>query len=711
MMQDLWVPPGRTLPVRNPRTASSRRQLFYPGFTEVTKSTRTAHSKLVQLNIDAPPFEPREPEGASGVHVETSSGCKTGTAATTANEKDVPSDVVAGIRSLLRRHPEGLNIKLLPKLYVSEVEQHPYFGSRNWNQVDLAGEIISCIPRVSVSCDTEGDLVLKIVKDLTGDDEEHKLSGLPADVASAVERLLLRHPQGILVQDLVELYEAEYGPHTYFSGDNCNPMNLTLAVVSSSPCVTANTLSDRRCLLKIKVTSPSSELEGDYSSSTLIESDTTEEEMGTYHMQPLPTTQGFPVKIGEVYSPDAFYILIDGESTTEALSKLTADMDNFYSTMPSYTLSTKDITAGFPCAVQYVTEGTPSWLRAEVLSEGKNNVIISCVDYGAVAQVERQQLRQICPRFMELPIQGIKAGLAGIAPRGSMNWTHDAILHFLSLVKYPHLRCKIVDQNSEGVKVSLWKTDEEHSVEDVLIENGYADDLRQPSRDPEWVIKRCGNLDVIIWKGMPYVTGRNISKLFHWRPRAVEEMLAQKQIIFSVSTVSRSGHPALVADIEKCSGATDDSVTLFRLQNLPDLLNLFNHTSRDTRRQVEHICSNLHNFELLADRRLPSSPFSLSGSGDTTGDEVCTALQARRKALQHMRTYSGDSSECMSTLSSFRQSRVVIGGRKGSLFRHDEATRWTTLDGNLFSYFYNCSVSGLEWLSDDCGSKSPLERS
>lgn len=68
-------------------------------------------------------------------------------------------------------------------------------------------------------------------------------------------------------------------------------------------------------------------------------------------------------------------------------------------------------------------------------------------------------------------------------------------------------------------------------------------------------------------------------------------MLAEKQISFRVDTVSQAENPDLFAGIvhEQYSDAVNMPIPLYRLQNLPDLLNLFNHPSSTLREEVDKL--------------------------------------------------------------------------------------------------------------------------
>ncbi|XP_064481486.1 uncharacterized protein LOC135394600 [Ornithodoros turicata] len=614
-----------------------------------------------QLNAAAPPYVPRSFSGVSHLqqNIDNQSMNKYGTEPQSGAQSEetahvsMPADVIAGVTSLLKSHPDGLNVKLLQKLYEEEIGQHNYFSSREWSPKDLIIEIIDRIAMVSVSSIAGGEFIVKLVEPVQTQDcsAEENSSGLPADVALGIEKILQKHPEGILVQELPKVYKAEYGPHPYFTKDGCNPTKLTLAVVSSDPSVTAITLNNRKCLLKLTTASSRNvqKREENRRSPSSAESVTTEEELSTYCRQTLPTTQEFSARLGEVYSPGAFYILINGENTTDALAKLMKDMNQFYDRAPPqrHKLNREDIRADVSCAATYVINGEPQWHRAQVLSRAVTKVNILYVDFGTCDQVSTDQLRRIDPRFMELPTQGIKVRLTGIKPRGSSTWSDDAKQHFLNLTRDADLQCKVEEWNGEDFGVKLWKVDDrERSIADVLVDDGYAEEVnpRQPAQISSWVIKphylrEGAQLDIITWKGVRYVTGRNVSELFHWPPTAIEKMLLEKQIAFNVKVVSQSEDPALFVDItrEQCSDISDESITLYKLQNLPDLLNLFSHPLRGIRREVEDIlCDEVY----LSDE---STDEEEREEHQQKLEHKLSILQEERKELR-MKVYAGDPS-------------------------------------------------------------------
>lgn len=627
------------------------------------QSLGVAPSNGAPLNVCAPPYVP---SGTLTVSSTGSANCGAETVMSQlpsnvqprveSEDKRMPPEVVSGVTAVLKSHSDGVHIKLLPKLYEDEVGKHAFFD-KNCDPVRLVKEIIEWVPMVTVSSLVGGDFLVKL---LEPDDEEvdddatvPEPPEIPAEVASNIEVLLRRHPEGIAAHDLLRLYKAELGEHWYFTDETSSVIKLTHAIKSNVPSVTVKSLVGGRFLLKSAEADRYGNREEKRIGPAFAEGSTSEEELSSYCKQTLPVTHAFPVAIGEVFSPDEFYILIRGEGTTGALQKLMKDLNAFYTAecSLSYAVKREDVRPGFPCAAPYTINGKPHWHRAQVLSRKISKVCISYIDYGTTMQVDRDKLRRLCPRFMELPVQGIKVSLAGIRPRGTRNWPQEAKEHFLKLMKENTLQCKVEERQGDSIKVNLWRnvSCRLRSIADILVEEGYAEETRpkQPTVPLEWSIVPCylkkgGQLDVITWKGVRYVTGWNVSELFGWHTTRVEELLAEKQIVFNIIIVMRSEQPALFMDIvrEQGRGGQEEIVTLFKLSSLIDLLNLFGHPSRIIRKEVKDI--------LHGERRSRTSDGEEGSTDEEDREKMQAKLENKLEMLQdeqrslRMKAYGGD---------------------------------------------------------------------
>ena len=140
------------------------------------------------------------------------------------------------------------------------------------------------------------------------------------------------------------------------------------------------------------------------------------------------------VIIGEVVSPEKFWIQLRGEKTNMALVRLNEEIKHFYGySFQGYIVKDEDIlSVGMVCANLH-SDGY--WYRAVVTSfRDLTTLDVFFIDYGNVFKVKKNSLAYLPRRFGELPGQAFKGRLDGIRPAGEhCNYSKEAKLRFMKL--------------------------------------------------------------------------------------------------------------------------------------------------------------------------------------------------------------------------------------------------------------------------------------
>ena len=76
--------------------------------------------------------------------------------------------------------------------------------------------------------------------------------------------------------------------------------------------------------------------------------------------------------------------------------------------------------AGQPCCVRYTKDGT--WRRAQVLAVQDEVVEVYHVDYGKKETIAVTAVRDLLPRFLEMPAQSVRCCMHRVEPT-SLAWS------------------------------------------------------------------------------------------------------------------------------------------------------------------------------------------------------------------------------------------------------------------------------------------------
>ncbi|XP_073846467.1 tejas isoform X2 [Musca autumnalis] len=150
--------------------------------------------------------------------------------------------------------------------------------------------------------------------------------------------------------------------------------------------------------------------------------------------------------VSEIHNPFRFWFHIHKEK--HELDALMHQMERYYGTMEPSELRIPIVclNPGQVCAAAF----NEMWHRAEIVAPPvKNKIKVSFIDYGTVSDVDICDVKYLGTCFSQLPAQALRGCLSNIKPRG-LHWSHEATMHFLSLVSERMLYAKITEIDREN---------------------------------------------------------------------------------------------------------------------------------------------------------------------------------------------------------------------------------------------------------------------
>ncbi|XP_077518823.1 uncharacterized protein LOC144128905 [Amblyomma americanum] len=545
------------------------------------------------------------------------------------------------VKSVLEEHAHGLEIEVLLKMCTERMGSDAYF-MRDRLPLEMVGDVLASVSSVGVVSNSQGKCTIKL---LDSTEEPCTPATLPDDLSDGLMSVLLDYPHGLDVSELLSLYERRFGRHDYISTYCECTIDFVRNVVIALPHTSLTSHGSEIYTVKLYRKIPPEDQMLHFGRSAPLssadESDTSED-TSAYSVQTVPKSQTFSVALGEVFNPSEFYILVAENGMLSKLEGLMMKIDKFYSTKPAdfYTVDRKSIKPGFVCAALYPINGKPVWHRAVVKGVRAGTIYVSYIDYGTLTAVKLQDIRRLRPDFLELPAQAIKASLAGVKPSDADSWPPEASDRLLQLARKAHCTCSVVSKEDDTFIVKLEQTSGsiKYSFDDVLINDGFAVSTQKNGCDrfvQTWALSGGHTACVITWNAVEYMSGVGISKLFGEENDVVSERLAQKRISFPVSVLDRECYPELHYEICSSEGVlSSDSIRLYCLRNVPDILRVLKHPSETLNHELE---------SLPVSGSLSSLPALVSPNGreDDNGSEGSVAfsqtLQRRLETLKKQR--------------------------------------------------------------------------
>uniref|UniRef100_A0A8D0CN87 Tudor domain containing 1 n=1 Tax=Sander lucioperca TaxID=283035 RepID=A0A8D0CN87_SANLU len=148
-------------------------------------------------------------------------------------------------------------------------------------------------------------------------------------------------------------------------------------------------------------------------------------------------------------NPQEFYCRINNPTDHQRLIELGAELKQHCAAEASPFVPK----VGEPCCDYLCSSCDKEWYRAMV-NELSEDVSVNFVDYGYSMKVEKDHIRSITPRLLNLPFQAIRCWLTGVEPLGS-EWSSEALLWFQSLVDGKQLSARVLCATEQGYGVEL----------------------------------------------------------------------------------------------------------------------------------------------------------------------------------------------------------------------------------------------------------------
>ncbi|KAM6963471.1 tudor domain-containing protein 1 [Tautogolabrus adspersus] len=149
-----------------------------------------------------------------------------------------------------------------------------------------------------------------------------------------------------------------------------------------------------------------------------------------------------------VENPGEFYCRINNPTDHQRLIELGAELKQHCETEAA----AFEPKVGEPCCAMFPGDG--AWYRAMVNGLSEDKVSVNFVDYGYSMKVEKNQLRSITAKLLNLAFQSVHCWLQGVEPQGS-EWSSEALLWFQTLVDGEQLSARVLSVTEKGYGLEL----------------------------------------------------------------------------------------------------------------------------------------------------------------------------------------------------------------------------------------------------------------
>uniref|UniRef100_A0A8C8ADA0 Tudor domain containing 6 n=1 Tax=Otus sunia TaxID=257818 RepID=A0A8C8ADA0_9STRI len=183
-------------------------------------------------------------------------------------------------------------------------------------------------------------------------------------------------------------------------------------------------------------------------------------ELGVFH----------DVQVSHLRDPSEFWLQL--HEHRQLLKQLRQSMWNFYSHAPKLDGSGWDLQPGSLCVSR--KEGV--FCRAVITRLLDSEVEIHLVDTGNMETVGRSAVKELLPRFRELPALALKSCLVGVSPLGG-SWSEVSVSAFREIVLNKGLKVRFLSAQGDKYMVEILDQSQlgEKSVGKLMVQRGYAE--------------------------------------------------------------------------------------------------------------------------------------------------------------------------------------------------------------------------------------------
>ncbi|KAM8809986.1 tudor domain-containing protein 6 [Eudromia elegans] len=175
----------------------------------------------------------------------------------------------------------------------------------------------------------------------------------------------------------------------------------------------------------------------------------------------------YDAQLSHLQDPSEFWLQL--QEHRQLLSQLMQNMWNFY--LQATNLVMQDLQPGSFCA----TRKDGAFHRAVITRVMGNAVEIHLVDRGNTETVDCGEVKELPPKFRELPALALKCCLAGASPHRG-NWSEEAVSAFRKIVLNKVLKIHVLGAQGDKYVVEILDQSQlgEKSVSKIMTQEGYA---------------------------------------------------------------------------------------------------------------------------------------------------------------------------------------------------------------------------------------------
>uniref|UniRef100_A0A8D0FF07 Tudor domain containing 6 n=1 Tax=Strix occidentalis caurina TaxID=311401 RepID=A0A8D0FF07_STROC len=183
-------------------------------------------------------------------------------------------------------------------------------------------------------------------------------------------------------------------------------------------------------------------------------------ELGVFH----------DVQVSHLRDPSEFWLQL--HEHRQLFRQLRQSMWNFYSHAPKLGGAGWDLQPGSLCVSR--KEGV--FCRAVITRVVDSEVEIHLVDTGNMETVGRSAVKELLPRFRELPALALKSCLVGVSPLGG-SWSEVSVSAFREIVLNKGLKARFLSAQGDKYMVEILDQSQlgEKSVGKLMVQRGYAE--------------------------------------------------------------------------------------------------------------------------------------------------------------------------------------------------------------------------------------------
>ncbi|KAG8199547.1 hypothetical protein JTE90_009388 [Oedothorax gibbosus] len=441
---------------------------------------------------------------------------------TTKRRPFVPAVMRAEIIEVVKQYPEGIGYLAFITAYQKMFNRTPNFCFLSDILYERFQQLANAVPELEVKMvnrqeklvyvpqnsprykPTAEEMVGKfarlqplIVKNKSSSSNEIKdVSAIPSHMKYNIEKILKKHPEGILAihfpilyEDFTkikfELHELGYNHLLDFvdalpdifrrvkSTENSNDWKLFHISFSDNiaearkPGAMANTHSQK----PTRISQP------------LMQTRVEMAPAGLQFSEPeLPRESRdkfFPVFVSAFIDPHLFWFQVDEQEANEKFHKLQKDIENFYNAQMQgkYKMDNSDILIGSTCVAFFSEDNL--WYRCVITALlNTEDVKVLFVDYGSWETIPRRHLYYLKYSFMLLPKQAFQGRLAFVQPSNpDGTWENSAKLCFLELSNKRFIMARVHSMQDKVASLFLCDVsgDEHVYINDALVSASLAE--------------------------------------------------------------------------------------------------------------------------------------------------------------------------------------------------------------------------------------------